>query len=1062
MANQQGALAKLSRPRLHDVLARTRLFDQLDHALQRPVAWLCAQPGAGKTALVASYLDARKRGGIWYQVDDGDADPASFIYHLRLAAAATGDAAAAALPLLTPEYLPDLRGFARRFFRELYALLEPDAALVLDNFQEVPEASAFHRIVAEAIAQLPGRAHLIVISRAEPDGAYAPLLASEAIALVDGDALRLTLEETQAIARKRGVDAAGDAQALHARSHGWAAGLTLLLTRTRRPGAEPDDDGESLQHVFGYFAQRVFDDAPAAQQRALMQLAVLPHIALDIAERLTGLSDVGRLLESHHKRRLFIDRRRVSVPAASGDGTAVATVYQFHALFRSFLLHQARARFDGGAWRELLGRAARLLAESGQWDSALAAFSEADDWPAFVQTLLAQAESLLEQGRQQSLAEWLARVPTPVRERQPWLAYWEGRASMQARGDRALQMLQQAHARFEQAGDVAGQLAAGAAIVQALWYARLGWSEITPWVERLEPLMGRPLAFPTPAVELLTWSALHAALSFCRLAHPEVLPMGRRLLALIDNDAVAWNQRLLTATHLMTWCHNAGELDLAHQLIAKVDPVIDERPSSALNRSFWFTFRAIHDMRQGRSEDAARLYERAEALARAEGLVHAEYAALQFHTYLDILFRRIDDARARMARMEVHPARGHPDAELNFHNAQALLAQLQGRSAEALAHAQRALEAVERVGAAYFQAVYTLSLASVFADAGQGPRALQLIERVRALSRGTYLEPMEAQMQLEEAYVAWTQGDTARLHDRLRRGLALAAGERKQAAYVHRIAVRRPVLLECALREGIEVDLVCSVIRRWRVAPPADEVALWPWPIRVRTLGSFEVRVHDEPIAFGRKAPKKILALLKALIARGGNAPERLLIDQLWPDEEGDAAAKSLGAAVHRLRALLGVPDVVLQLGGQLWLERQAVWVDAWAFERALAASPQAAADALVLYRGAFLADDDGQAWPVATRERLRGKFVHAVAGHAARLEAAQRDDDAIAWYLKGLDADPLVEPFYQGLMRCYHRLGRVPEAASTYRRLKQVLSVTLGLPPSPQTEQLHRSLRLN
>ena len=112
--NKQSALAKLSRPRLHDVLARTRLFDQLDLALQRPVAWLCAQPGAGKTTLVASYLQARKRDGIWYQVDDGDDDPASFIYHLRLAAGAF------ALPLLTPEYLRDLRAFARRFFRELY------------------------------------------------------------------------------------------------------------------------------------------------------------------------------------------------------------------------------------------------------------------------------------------------------------------------------------------------------------------------------------------------------------------------------------------------------------------------------------------------------------------------------------------------------------------------------------------------------------------------------------------------------------------------------------------------------------------------------------------------------------------------------------------------------------------------------------------------------------------------------------------------------------------------------------------------------------------------------
>jgi DNA-binding SARP family transcriptional activator len=62
---------------------------------------------------------------------------------------------------------------------------------------------------------------------------------------------------------------------------------------------------------------------------------------------------------------------------------------------------------------------------------------------------------------------------------------------------------------------------------------------------------------------------------------------------------------------------------------------------------------------------------------------------------------------------------------------------------------------------------------------------------------------------------------------------------------------------------------------------------------------------------------------------------------------------------------------------------------------------------------------------------------------------------------LRGLDADSIVEPFYQGLMRCYHHLDRFAEAASSYRRLKQILSVTLGVAPSATTERLYKSLRL-
>ena len=89
------------------------------------------------------------------------------------------------------------------------------------------------------------------------------------------------------------------------------------------------------------------------------------------------------------------------------------------------------------------------------------------------------------------------------------------------------------------------------------------------------------------------------------------------------------------------------------------------------------------------------------------------------------------------------------------------------------------------------------------------------------------------------------------------------------------------------------------------------------------------------------------------------------------------------------------------------------------------------------LYRGAFLAEDDGEPWPVTMRERLRGRFIHAVAEVGKRLEDANRPDEAIECYLRGLDADPVIEQFYQGLMRCYTALERRSEALSAYQRLE-------------------------
>lgn len=939
--------------------------------------------------------------------------------------------------------------------------------LVLDNFQEVSDdATAFHTLVAEAMAQVPPGLNIIVVSRTEPPARYAPLLAGDAIAIVDAAQLRLTLDETRAIARKRGIvdDAAVDA--LHARSHGWAAGLTLLLARTRdAPNfREGDDDADTLQHVFGYFAQRVFDGAAPEQRQALLQLAFLPVLTADLAEQLTAWPDAGRLLERYYKRHLFTDRRRVTSNnsnGTSGQPPAAVVVYQFHALFRTFLQHEARQTLGDDAVRAIASRAAALLDAAGHWEPALALHAEARDWPAYGRSIAARIEGLLEQGRRQTAIDWLARMPDAARAADPWLAYWEGRALMATAPERALQLFDAGVERFAALGDdAAGQLACGAAAVQTLWYARLGWSEITPRVDRIERLLAaRAVTFPSRATELLSYSALHAALAFCRPAHPAVPGLGVKLLGYIGETDIDWNQRLSTATHLITYFHNAAEHELATQVNALVDPLVETQPASALNRAFWYVFRAIHDLRQVDYAQAVARFKRAETLAHDDGLAHAEFAALQFCTYLEITFRHAAEAQALLARLERHPARSNPDGALNYCVAQTMFAQLRGDTAAALAHAERGLQAVERIGAAYFRAVFPALFASALADAGQADRARAIIATSRALSRGSYLETMESQLCLEEAYIALAAGERDTALERLARGLALAAADRRRVAYIHRIATRKPVLLATALRHGIETDFVRALIRRWQLAPPADadadaDVTGWPWPIEVRTLGGFEVRRDGAPIEFGRKAPKKTLALLKAIIARGGSAPESALIDAFWPDEDGDAASRSLGAALHRLRALLADADVVQQQAGLVSLDRGRVWVDAWAFERTADTL-----DGLALYRGSFLVEEEGEAWPVAPRERLRSRFIQSVSTHAAKLEAARRDGDAIALYLRGIDADDVVEPFYQGLMRCYHRLDRVPEAVSAYRRLRETLRATLNLEPSGVTERLYRGL---
>jgi DNA-binding SARP family transcriptional activator len=274
-----------------------------------------------------------------------------------------------------------------------------------------------------------------------------------------------------------------------------------------------------------------------------------------------------------------------------------------------------------------------------------------------------------------------------------------------------------------------------------------------------------------------------------------------------------------------------------------------------------------------------------------------------------------------------------------------------------------------------------------------------------------------------------------------------------------------------ALQSDIEADLVRELIVRWTVPAPADAPAEWPWPLSVQTLGQFAVKLGSKPIEFGHKAPRKTLALLKALIGLGGtDVPEQTLTDALWPDEEGDAAHAAYTMTLSRLRKLLGDASLLQQRGAKLSLDRRKCWVDAWAFERSIAelddggaageALPSRLFPALKLYGGNFLPEDSDAPWTASLRERLRSRFVRTVSEAALALEHAGKHEQAAKLYQHGLDADNMAEAFYQGLMRCHAAAGRPTDAIATYQRLRQLLSVTLSVKPSAATERLYQSLR--
>jgi len=242
----------------------------------------------------------------------------------------------------------------------------------------------------------------------------------------------------------------------------------------------------------------------------------------------------------------------------------------------------------------------------------------------------------------------------------------------------------------------------------------------------------------------------------------------------------------------------------------------------------------------------------------------------------------------------------------------------------------------------------------------------------------------------------------------------------------------------------------------------------WPYPVKIYTLGRFDILRNDEPLFFPGKEQKKPLEMLKTLIAFGGrDVPEERLTDALWPDADGDLAHKSFEMTLVRLRRLLGGDLYIRQRARQLTVNPLYCWVDSLALSYLLDSVRESSTGipahdcekAVVLHKGLFLPADTALPWVIARRETLKNRVLRLILTAGRQCELAGEWERAAGYYAKGIDNDPLAEEFYRSLMLCQRHLGNDGEAATTFLRCRRQLRAGLGIDPSPETTAVYTAI---
>lgn len=631
--------------------------------------------------------------------------------------------------------------------------------------------------------------------------------------------------------------------------------------------------------------------------------------------------------------------------------------------------------------------------------------------------------------------------------------------------------LQTALALFEAQSDVKGRLIAAAALVQFIGIADDHYGGFEHAVAVVNATQEAVDGITDADHRLLARGGTLVAGWFRALDEPSLVPLADAITRELGNEAISAPLRCCAGLSALAFF--VARFDLEKTLwveLAMRQPLASADVSLRLAEEWHQALvQALYECAAPERAQALRARhdgqaERVPAIALKRALVEAQVAIGE---------GRSEAGQVALGRAEPLLDPRAPRPAFWWHLLRSRLDLTEGRHRQAITHARLALRlATECQFPERWMGVTIMQEGQVQMASGGCLAAVPFFERAGRAASGSQADFCWCLAHFARALGLIDTADPAPALAELRLGLALAQRLHWLNFFRACPAVAAQV---CALglEHQIEPVFVREVITARGLDAVRPDLSAWPWPIRVLTLGRFQIELGGERLAFAGKVAKKPLELLQFIIASGGaDVSAATVMFALWRELEGDKARSAFNVALHRLRKLLGNDDAVVLELGRVSLNHKLVWVDCLAFELLVdgaGAAPAAtltpaaalgAQRAVAMYGGHFLNETEDEPWQMVFRSRLASKFKRTVA-LLARVGAAGGDTRAVCTLLeRALELDPLAEDIARELMRLLSDAGEQAAALNVFEHCRAAIAKGLDAKPASATLALVQRIR--
>ncbi len=1059
-------LKKTTRPVLTKAIERKRLFRILDQRKNCTITWISGMAGSGKTTLAASYLDSRHIPCLWYQFDERDSDPATFFHYLRNASQKALEELKD-LPFFTRDYHFGASAFSRQYFEYLCSRIKQSFCFVFDDYHNIPRDASFHEIFQHGIATIISHIHVLILSRNDPPPPFSRMLANNSMRIIGTNNLLMTPGESRKILQNQlNMKITREmSEQIHKKTKGWAAGLILMAKGLNWNNISQGFVGQAAhEKTFDYFAGELFNKADTGTKDFLLKTALLPRMTADMADALTGHNDSEKILSLLERNLMFTERIDSSF-----------SIFQYHPLFRDFListLHKSLSKIEINILRQ---RAASVLADSDHFEDAAELYILANDASGLIHLIEKYARSLIEQGRGMTIVRWFDFIPEGALENSPWTIYWFASSCIHTSPARSRDAFERAFGIFDKQHDTTGILLSWSGIIGSTIYEWNDFTVLDPWIKWMENYLNKNPLYPSSEIEARVAVDMMSALLFRRPDHDDMIRWVEKALSMagkyggirLKTEVYDW------AITYYCWLGNFPRAEILKEENRKQMKAYLNNPAVILHLK-WLDIAT--GMFYGVPKESI-LEDTIEALMISDeyGIHTWDSMFLTEGVYAAVMLGKADKAKVFLETIEkyLNPSRYH--GYTMYHIGYSLYYLHTGDSFRALEHARKAYEIAEETGHFFPVIICRFGLAQILVERDQLNEAQELLESALDHSVHACSHILEFMCMAAKARIFFKREMKIEGRNCLEKAFKLGRiHDFKNMIWWWQPAMMSDIIIE-ALIAGIEVDYARVLHKAYNVAlrPTPYHIETWPWPLKINTLGRFEILKDDTPVEIKGRAFKKPLDLLKAIIAYGSpDIAVHKIVDALWPDSNGDQAYSAFTTTLNRLRALLDNKEAIRLRDGILMIDEGICRIDTGAFAHFISKADQSwekgdreqAAlfyeKAFVCYEGNFLEEEGEILWIASFREQLKELYIKAVTRLGILCEEQHEFEKAVDLYSRGLIVDQTNEILYQKSMTCCNCLGRYGDVEKIFRRCKNALKNFLDIEPSLTTSGIYIETR--